>query len=46
MSKQEFLDNLRRSLTGGLAPQEVNEHIRYYSDYIENSKKSDTDLGV
>lgn len=35
MSKQEFLDSLRRSLTGGLETQEVNEHIRYYSDYIE-----------
>lgn len=35
MSKQEFLDGLRRSLTGGLEPQEVNEHIRYYSEYIE-----------
>ena len=35
MSKQEFLDGLRRSLTGGLESQEVNEHIRYYSDYID-----------
>lgn len=36
MSKQEFLESLRRSLTGGLEPQEVNEHIRYYSDYIDS----------
>ena len=35
MSKQKFLEGLRRSLAGGLEPQEVNEHIRYYSDYIE-----------
>lgn len=36
MSKQEFLEGLRRSLSGGLDPQEVNEHIRYYSDYIDS----------
>lgn len=36
MSKQEFLDSLRRSLSGGLEAQEVNEHIRYYSDYIDS----------
>lgn len=35
MSKQEFLEGLRRSLNGGMEPQEVNEHIRYYSDYID-----------
>ena len=36
MSKQEFLDGLRRSLSGGLEPREINEHIRYYSDYIDS----------
>jgi len=36
MSKQEFLEGLRRSVSGGLDPQEVNEHIRYYSDYIDS----------
>lgn len=36
MSKQEFLEGLRRSLTGGLEPQEVNDHVRYYSEYIES----------
>ena len=36
MSKQEFLDGLRRSLAGGLETQEVNDHIRYYSDYIDS----------
>ena len=36
MTKQEFLDGLRRSLAGGLEMQEINEHIRYYSDYIDS----------
>lgn len=36
MTKQEFLDGLRRSLAGGLEAQEINEHIRYYSDYIDS----------
>lgn len=35
MSKQEFLEGLRRSLAGGLDAQEVNDHIRYYTEYIE-----------
>lgn len=36
MSKQEFLDSLRRSLSGGLETQQINEHIRYYSEYIDS----------
>ena len=36
MTKQEFLDGLRRSLTGGLESSEVNEHINYYSQYIDS----------
>ena len=36
MTKQEFLDGLRRSLAGGLEAGEINEHIRYYSDYIDS----------
>lgn len=35
MTKQDFLDGLRRSLSGGLEAAQVNEHIRYYSDYID-----------
>ena len=42
MSKQDFLDGLRRSLSGGLEPQEINEHIRYYSDYIESQIRRGT----
>lgn len=36
MTKQEFLDGLRRSLTGGLEASDVNEHINYYSQYIDS----------
>ena len=36
MLKQEFLDSLRRSLSGSLEPSEVNEHISYYSEYIDS----------
>ena len=36
MSKQEFLDSLRRSLSGNLEYGRVEEHLRYYSEYIEN----------
>ncbi len=40
MSKQEFLDSLRRSLSGGLGYAQVEEHIRYYSDYIDSQIRS------
>ena len=36
MTKQEFLDGLRRSLASGLEASEVNEHINYYSQYIDS----------
>ena len=36
MTKQEFLDGLRRSLASGLEAEKINEHIRYYSDYIDS----------
>ena len=36
MTKQDFLDGLRRSLSAGLEPEQINEHIRYYSDYIDS----------
>lgn len=40
MSKQEFLDGLRRSLSGGMEAGEINENIRYYSDYIDSQIRS------
>ena len=42
MSKQEFLDSLRRSLSSGLEAQEINDHIRYYSDYIDSQIRMGT----
>ena len=36
MVKQEFLDRLRRSLTGNLEYRKIEEHIRYYSEYIDS----------
>ncbi len=35
MNKQEFLDQLRVALAGQLPNYTVDEHIRYYQDYIE-----------
>lgn len=34
MTKQEFLENLRRSLSG-LDYQTINNHMQYYTEYIE-----------
>lgn len=34
MTKQEFLEKLRISLNGKIAADQVEEHIRYYEDYI------------
>lgn len=39
MTKQDFLDGLRRSLSSGLDYQTVNEHIRYYTDYIDSQMR-------
>lgn len=33
-TKQEFMNGLRRALTGKISQSEVEEHIRYYDDYI------------
>ena len=35
MTKQIFIDSLRRSLSGSLDYTVVNEHVQYYSDYID-----------
>ncbi len=34
MSKNEFLDRLRASLSGRIAPAQVEDNINYYQDYI------------
>lgn len=35
MTKQDFIERLRRYLSGTLDHRQVNEHIRYYTEYIE-----------
>lgn len=35
MTKQEFLEGLRRYLSGSLDYRKVNEHLRYYTEYID-----------
>ena len=35
MDKQEFLSTLRGALVGRLPQQRIEEHIRYYEDYID-----------
>lgn len=42
MTKQEFLDGLRRSLASGLEPSEVSDHINYYSQYIDSQIRMGT----
>ena len=34
MTKQDFLESLRRTLNGNMAPATVEEHIRFYDGYI------------
>lgn len=36
MTKQDFLEGLRRYLTGSLDYRQVNEHLRYYTEYIDS----------
>lgn len=46
-TKQEFIDGLRRALTGKISPSEVEEHIRYYEDYITaESRKTGSEKTV
>lgn len=35
MTKQEFLDTLRRTLSGRIPSGEINDHIHYYQNYID-----------
>ncbi len=35
MDKYEFLTELRRALSGHLTQPAIEEHIRYYEDYID-----------
>ena len=33
-TKQDFINSLRRALTGKISADELEEHIRYYEEYI------------
>lgn len=34
MTRQEFLDKLKLALNGKVSPSQVEEHLRFYEDYI------------
>lgn len=36
MTRNEFVDQLQRTLAGGLGSGQVAEHVRYYQDYIDS----------
>lgn len=36
MTKQDFLEGLRRHLSGSLDYRQVNEHLNYYAQYIDS----------
>ncbi|MBQ9983116.1 MAG: hypothetical protein IJP29_00850 [Lachnospiraceae bacterium] len=40
MTKQEFLDELRQSLSGEVSPEAIMDAYRYYSTYIEDEMRS------
>lgn len=40
MDKQEFLKGLKEALQGEINPNEINEHLRYYDDYIVNEVRN------
>ena len=42
MLKEEFLDGLRRALSGNVEVEVINETIRYYEDYIDIQIKKGT----
>ena len=37
MNRMEFVQVLRRSLSGKMSYQEVNEHIEYYENYFDEA---------
>lgn len=40
MHRQEFLDKLRAALTGRMNESLVNEHVRYYENYITTEMRN------
>lgn len=47
MTRQEFLEELRIALQGEISQSRINEHLRYYDNYImEESRKGKTEQQV
>ena len=47
MTRQEFLQELRSALQGEVSQTALNEHIRYYENYIiEESRKGKSEEGI
>lgn len=47
MTRQEFTEQLRIALQGTIPQQQVNEHLRYYDNYImEEARKGQTEEQV
>lgn len=47
MNRDEFLNEMRLALQGKIAQSRVNEHLRYYENYIiEESRKGRTEAEV
>lgn len=40
MTRQEFMDGLKRALTNSLSPNEVAEYLVYYQDYIDSQMRN------
>ena len=49
MNRTEFVQTLRRSLSGKMSYQEVNEHIEYYENYFDTELahgKTEREMGL
>ncbi|MCR5201505.1 MAG: hypothetical protein K6D02_00235 [Lachnospiraceae bacterium] len=44
MTRYEFLNELRQALSGNISDSEIEDNIRYYEDYFNNSGKSDEEV--
>ncbi|MCR4892096.1 MAG: hypothetical protein K5989_07960 [Lachnospiraceae bacterium] len=44
MTRKDFLDGLRRSLSGSISPQFINENLRFYEEYIETECRKGRDI--
>lgn len=44
MTKQQFLSELRMALEGNIPSQEIEENIRYYASYFQESGKTEREV--